>query len=49
MLFQINNLTDTPYRTSLADDSSTTTPLRMMPERYYTYGRKYLFGINYKL
>ena len=49
VLFQVNNLTDTPYRTSLADDSSTSKPLRMMPERYYTYGRKYLFGVNYKL
>jgi iron complex outermembrane recepter protein len=49
VLFQVNNLTNTPYRTSLADDSSTSTPLRMMPERYNEYGRRYLFGINYKL
>ena len=49
VLFQVNNLNDTPYRTSLADDSSTSTPLRMMPERYYTYGRKYLLGVSYKL
>jgi len=49
ILLQVNNLTNTPYRTSLADDSSTSTPLRMMPEKYYEYGRRYLFGINYKL
>ncbi len=49
VLLQVNNATNTPYRTSLADDSSTSTPLRMMPERYYEYGRRYLFGINYKL
>lgn len=49
VLFQVNNATDTPYRTSLADDSSTSTPLRMMPERYYTYGRQFLLGLNYKM
>ena len=48
LLLQVNNTADTPYRTSLADDSSTSTPLRMMPERYYTYGRKYYLGMNYK-
>ena len=49
VIFQINNLTDTPYRTSSADETSTTPPLRMVPERYYTYGRQYLVGLNYKL
>ena len=49
VLFQVNNLTNTPYRTSLQDDSSTSTPMRMMPERYNEYGRRYLLGFNYKL
>lgn len=49
VLLQVNNVTNTPYRTSLADDSSTSTPLRMMPEKYYEFGRRYLLGINYKL
>lgn len=48
ILFQINNLDDTPYRTMSQDDSSATDPKRMMPEKYYTYGRQYLLGINYK-
>ena len=48
VLLQVNNLNNTPYRTSLADDSSTSTPLRMMPERYIEYGRRYLLGATYK-
>ncbi|HJV71404.1 TonB-dependent receptor [Ideonella sp.] len=47
--FQVNNLTNTPYRTTLQDDSSTSTPPRMMPEQYYEYGRRYLLGVTYKL
>lgn len=48
VLMQVNNLGNTPYKTSLADDSSSSTPLRMMPERYIEYGRRYLLGMNYK-
>jgi iron complex outermembrane receptor protein len=50
-LFQINNLTDTPYRTSTNDDAYTTVygVHHMMPERYQQYGRQYLLGANYKL
>jgi len=48
VLLQVNNLDNTPYKTALADDSSTSTPLRMMPERYIEYGRRYLLGVNYK-
>ncbi|MBL8306319.1 MAG: TonB-dependent receptor [Rubrivivax sp.] len=48
LLLQVNNLSNTPYRTSLADDSSSSTPLRMMPERYIEYGRRYLLGATYK-
>lgn len=47
-LFQVNNLTNTAYRTQSADDSSTSDPLRLMPAKYYTYGRQYLLGVNYK-
>ena len=49
VLLQVNNLTNTPYRTSLQDDSSQATPMRMMPERYNEYGRRVLLGVNYKL
>lgn len=49
VLFQVNNLTNRAARTSLADDSSTSDPLRMMPERFSTFGRQFLFGVNYKL
>lgn len=47
-LFQINNVDDTPYRTKTQDDSSNATPMAMLPEKYYTYGRQYLLGVNYK-
>ena len=49
LLVQVNNLTNTPYRTSLQDDSSKSTPMNMMPERYNEYGRRILFGVNYKM
>jgi iron complex outermembrane receptor protein len=49
LLFQVNNLTNTPYRTSSQDDSSSSTPPRMVPEQYYEYGRRYLLGLSYKL
>jgi iron complex outermembrane recepter protein len=47
-LLQINNLNNSPYRTvqitSLPAGGSFTTPLE-----YDTYGRTFLFGVNYKL
>jgi len=46
VLFQVNNLTDEPYRTSV---SATDNPNLTLPERYNTYGRQYLLGLNYKL
>jgi iron complex outermembrane receptor protein len=49
ILLQVNNLTNTPYRTMLGDDSGTANPIRMMPERYYTYGRQFLLGVTYKM
>jgi hypothetical protein len=33
----------------LGDDSGTASPIRMMPERYYTYGRQFLLGVTYKM
>jgi iron complex outermembrane receptor protein len=47
-LLQINNLTNSPYKTvqitSLPAGGTFTTPLE-----YDTYGRTFLFGVNYKL
>jgi TonB-dependent receptor len=47
-LLQINNLSNSPYRTvqitTLPAGGSFTTPLE-----YDTYGRTFLFGVNYKL
>lgn len=47
-LLQINNLSNSPYKTvqitSLPAGGSFTTPLE-----YDTYGRTFLFGVNYKL
>lgn len=44
VLFQVNNLNDTPYSTT-----SGTTNGVLAPETYDKYGRQYLLGINYKL
>jgi iron complex outermembrane receptor protein len=49
LLFQVNNMTDEPYRTRKGIDSGSVTPGATLPERYTTYGRQYLFGLNYKL
>jgi iron complex outermembrane receptor protein len=49
VLLQVNNLTDTPYRTMLGDDSTGSPPLRLMPEKYHTYGRQILLGVTYKM
>jgi outer membrane receptor protein involved in Fe transport len=47
-LLQINNLNNSPYRTvqitSLPAGGSFSTPLE-----YDTFGRSFLFGVNYKL
>jgi iron complex outermembrane receptor protein len=47
-LLQINNLNNSPYRTvqitSLPAGGSFSTPLE-----YDTFGRTFLFGVNYKL
>ena len=50
MLFQVNNLTNSPYRTRLGLDSGGTTTADggSLPETYEEYGRQFLFGVNYR-
>jgi len=50
LLFQVNNLTNSPYRTRLGIDAGGTTTADggYLPETYEEYGRQYLFGINYR-
>jgi len=50
LLFQVNNLTNSPYRTRLGLDSGGTTTADggALPETYEEYGRQFLFGINYR-
>lgn len=43
--FQVNNLTDEPYRTSVTSDDG---HKMVLPERYNLYGRQYLLGATYK-
>jgi iron complex outermembrane receptor protein len=45
-LFQVNNLNNSPYQTRQGDAFSGGS---YAPERYTTYGRQYLLGLNYKL
>ena len=47
LLLQVNNLRDTPYRTSVSVGNGTN-PDNLMPERYTTYGRQVLLGARYK-
>lgn len=49
LLLQVNNLTNEPYRTRKGIDAGSATPGSTLPERYTTYGRQILFGLNYKL
>lgn len=46
LLLQVNNLTNTPYETRQGDPFSSGA---YAPERYTTYGRQILVGLNYKL
>ena len=50
ILFQVNNLTDSPYRTRLGVDGSgaKTADGSFLPETYETYGRQFLFGFSYR-
>ncbi|MES2161244.1 MAG: TonB-dependent receptor [Pseudomonadota bacterium] len=45
-LFQVNNLNNSPYQTRQGDAFSGGS---YAPERYTTYGRQFLLGLNYKL
>ncbi|WP_229205579.1 MULTISPECIES: TonB-dependent receptor [unclassified Duganella] len=45
-LFQVNNLNNSPYQTRQGDPFSGGS---YAPERYTTYGRQLLLGLNYKL
>lgn len=45
-LFQINNLNNSPYQTRQGDPFSGGA---YAPERYTTYGRQFLLGLNYKM
>lgn len=46
LLFQVNNLTNSPYTTKLGTQLESGAQL---PEFYEEYGSQYLFGLNYKL
>lgn len=50
LLFQVNNLTNSPYRTRIGLDAGgvTTSDGGSLPETYEEYGRQFLFGINYR-
>ncbi|RZJ00890.1 MAG: TonB-dependent receptor [Brevundimonas sp.] len=50
VLFQVNNLTNSPYRTRLGLDGggTQTSDGTVLPETYEEYGRQFLFGINYR-
>ncbi|RHW17490.1 TonB-dependent receptor [Sphingomonas gilva] len=50
VLFQVNNLTDSPYRTRLGLDSGGTTTADggTLLETYEKYGRQFLLGFNYR-
>lgn len=50
VLFQVNNLTDSPYRTRLGIDTggTTTSDGSTLLETYEKYGRQFLLGFNYR-
>lgn len=50
MLFQVNNLTNSPYRTRLGVDGAgtTTSDGGTLLETYEEYGRQFLLGFNYR-
>ncbi len=50
VLFEINNLTNEPYRTMQGvSDSTGTVPNLLYPTKFDKYGRQYLLGVTYKL
>ena len=50
ILLQVNNVTDSPYRTRLGTDGGgpRTEDGAFLPETYETYGRQILFGASYR-
>lgn len=50
VLFQVNNLTNSPYRTRLGLDGggTQTSDGSALPETYEEYGRQFLLGFNYR-
>lgn len=50
VLFQVNNLTDSAYRTRIGTDGGGTRTADggFLPQDYEKYGRQFLFGINYR-
>ena len=50
LLLQVNNLTDSPYRTRVGADTGgiRTESGETFRETYEKYGRQYLFGVSYK-
>jgi iron complex outermembrane receptor protein len=49
ILFQVNNVGNEPYRTQVGISVGGANPTALLPERYTTFGREYLLGVNYKL
>ena len=47
LLFQVNNLNDSPFRTQVSEASGSTGLL--LPEEYTEYGRQYMLGFRYEL
>lgn len=49
VLFEVNNVTNEPYREMMTVDSNSgTKPNLLFPGIYDRYGRQYLLGVNYK-
>lgn len=46
LLFQVNNLTDEPFRTEVSEATGTGL---FLPEEYTKYGRQYMLGFRYEL
>jgi iron complex outermembrane receptor protein len=47
LLFQVNNVNNSPFRTQVSEASGSTGLL--LPEEYTEYGRQYLLGFRYEL
>ncbi|MDG2526550.1 TonB-dependent receptor [Stenotrophomonas sp. HITSZ_GD] len=47
VMFQVNNLTNEPFRTEVSESTNSTG--LFLPEEYTEYGRQYLLGFSYKL